>query len=690
METSSAFSGVVCSPSTFSLASKAEDGVWIVPKHGKVSFLFSIQRLFDVGIREIHDEFNFTEVLEKLEMRTRSRLSFSKVVPGLAVWKMLEGSHQEQKIFLQALAKDFILTVDELIQLCRSQTRICDVLGRLLHCVVGGSSSVFITLQFAASASIDEYMATRRCMDKYCMVNFEHPTGHYKLDLSNCAEFGIAQKLLLLDRWETGIAKRQERLVTSQNGLNTQVRNGRYASANLPVANIQEWMLPSVDILELDYVGGKRPSADSKPLPTSTFESVKARLYTSPLGIDARTEVLRMVAHLFCVSAKQLREFVGFCAHARERAELFVLMFFRLADVANEKVVRVRFEESVELHALMDRLGHVTLFPFIQPEQSMFHFDLSRFDQRLAAHLIVRLASKEDDGNLRNYGYVNANGTVDSLTLGVPRSWGEDVKSVPQGGSFRVTYQCAPEKRNFAFRQMLLKTYGLWPWSPPEEDVLWWASTTEAPPDVIEFLEFLVSRFDLIDEVFDVFDKATMGNTGNGQITLRKFEECFRTLGCNKFKTHDEKSRIIGIFRYLDKGGEGEISRHEWSALDALWTELQTTIRDFVSFLEMKFGESNDFLATAWRELDVDGDGELVAEEWSSITRLRFGYFGPTMVIFHFLDKDDEGFVSMDGFRALEKFQVSGWTRLLSLKRLVTLKRCTSKWIGKLRRDKSE
>merc|ERR1712048_1407903 len=114
----------------------------------------------------------------------------------------------------------------------------------------------------------------------------------------------------------------------------------------------------------------------------------------------------------------------------------------------NEKVFRVRFENQEELVQLRRRVGYATFFPFVQPEQSRFTLDLKCFDQRLAANIILQLASQERRDNLKDATYINEEGMVDPLPLGVPRSW-ESFERMPKTGQFQVQYMCAPEDRNF-------------------------------------------------------------------------------------------------------------------------------------------------------------------------------------------------------------------------------------------------
>eukprot|EP00928_Gymnodinium_smaydae_P033374 TRINITY_DN23921_c0_g2_i1.p1 TRINITY_DN23921_c0_g2~~TRINITY_DN23921_c0_g2_i1.p1 ORF type:complete len:414 (-),score=137.75 TRINITY_DN23921_c0_g2_i1:145-1386(-) len=342
------------------------------------------------------------------------------------------------------------------------------------------------------------------------------------------------------------------------------------------------------------------------------------------------------------------RQLLGIYKDDKPRAELFVLFFFLVSDIWNEKIFRVRFEDKAELARLQDRLGFATFFPYIQPEQVIMDLDFSNYDQRVAVCNIVNLANKENPANLRDVVYILPDGRQDPLALGIPRSW-ETLAKIPTAGKLKFTYVCSAEERNLALRKRMLSTYGFWecPITSADE-VRWWAALDEAPEVVLEFLEFLSSRFTNLTDAFTAID----GVGGNGNISLREFEEGFHELGCKKFEGPDETKQIHAIFRYLDPSGEGQVSLGEWLALDQIWNEIKLSLFEFVQFMERTFAGG---LAEAWQFIDDDGSGGITLEEWIAAIQ-EIGYFGPTTPIFNFLDKDDEGDVSYEEYVVLEAF----------------------------------
>jgi len=340
---------------------------------------------------------------------------------------------------------------------------------------------------------------------------------------------------------------------------------------------------------------------------------------------------------------------LGIFSEAATRIQVCVLFFNRVTDFYNEKVFRVRLEDPTEYYALCDKVGYVTFFPFIQPEQGVFRWDFSKHDQRLATNLFISLlVAKERRENAKEVHYFREDGTIDPLPLGIPRSW-EYFERMPKAGIFCVKYTCSPEDRRYNVRKDMFSKYGNWVCDKSEDEIDWWCDISDTPQDVLEFLTFLSRRFKTTKMAFEFID----GMDGNKVINLKEFMEGLHNMQFVKFSGKHEDERVKALFRYLDPSGEGQVSESEWEVLNFLWNEVQLSIREFVSFLERTLG---DDMNEAWHFFDEDGSGEIDADEWREATR-NVGYFGPVMPIFHFLDKDGEGSISADEFIVLEDFQ---------------------------------
>merc|ERR1712100_1005224 len=132
---------------------------------------------------------------------------------------------------------------------------------------------------------------------------------------------------------------------------------------------------------------------------------------------------LRMLSHRMFLKALQMREMLGIYRDVMQRENLYVMFIMQVVDMHNEKQFRVRFEDELQLQRLQDRLGYAGFFPFVQIEQTHFYFDFQRHDHRLAANALMQITAKEGWKNLTQYVYTHADGTVDPLPAGIPRSW---------------------------------------------------------------------------------------------------------------------------------------------------------------------------------------------------------------------------------------------------------------------------
>lgn len=634
-----------------------------LPTQGRLSFNFRVEKAYEKALLQGTGDLAFGAfVARRLEV-ARLAPTFRKVRPLLALFKSYEGHYQEQLVFLEALAKDFLLPYPCVAQLCRTRSLTPDILGRLLPCISGGAPARQLSLQL--STSMPDVVRILHQVHNFMIWNVENPTGHYRLDLSNAADHTVAERLAILDAWEISTKVKLGRADTSEKGNHSQVRNATYAEQDLDAKVISEWLLPEFGVLNLDYASSKRPAAGVAALDDVAWRNIlgllakagsqskDTPLRAEVLVVEGRLQALRQVSHLIYITSMQLRKLLGLFASDTVRAECFVLFFNRVADMHNEKLFRARFEHPKELHSLRVRLGHASTFPFIQPEQASFTFDLAKNDQRLVANILVQVARKEKfPSNLRNPKLVQKDGAVDEMALGVPASW-EALAKVPQEGVFSVSYECAPEDRAFPARRQLFETYGCWPAELEEDGVSWWSSSIDAPAPVREFLEFVISKYETVDEAWTAMES----ENETGKIPVKLFEEGFRKLKCRKFEGPSESTMIADIFRYLDPSGGGDISKREWAGLDRLLKDIKLSILEFVQFCDRSWpSKDQDRMTAAFRKLDADGKGTITKKEWVEVLH-GAGFFGPAVPIFCFIDKDDRGAVGAAAFDALAKYR---------------------------------
>ena len=349
IEPSVAMLSVACTVKGFAHSTKDAKGVYQVPEEGRLDMTFSIEE----GLQKAflgQDEIPFGEFVERHYSLTKLKPGFRKVVPLMAQWQSIDGNIGEQKVLLEALSQDFTVTYPQFELMAQSRVLFDETLCSLMHCIVGGNTARYLCMML--TPSLGAFLKNHKNTSALLRFNVENPTGHYCLDLENCSDHAVAERILLLDRWESGIAKRQGRVPVSQQGDYTRIRNHRHQNRQLPVARIEEWHLPSHDVFECDYISGRRPNDNVTEIDADIYDKLMIELGASGIEDIAKIEALRMVSHNMCVSAMQLREMMGFSANETIRAELFVVFILRVIDICNEKIFRVRFADAEEVGRL--------------------------------------------------------------------------------------------------------------------------------------------------------------------------------------------------------------------------------------------------------------------------------------------------------------------------------------------------
>jgi len=658
-----AFSGVAYTPTNasgkatgkpgpFSHPAKEVDGLRAVPVSGKLELVLDMQRCIEKAIYGLEDEDCdgfFTQYFEIV----RYQPGWKKAIPIFANLKMIQQSMLQQQVFLDSLAKDFCLTVPMLATICASNRLFAkDIVWRMMPCLPYDAASRF--LGHMTVPSFGDFLWTHQRMQALLNFNAGNPTGHYKLYLDNCCDYAVADRLCLLDRWESAIDSRSQYFDTSKWGNKSHFRNELHRGHPIikdDIASMAEWSIPESGELEFDYATNRRPKTKKATVSDSLWDHVLVALYDaqSTLGGSSLMQVVRRISHNISLTSMHMRKMLGYFKHAEERAECFVVFFFRIVDVCNAKMFSCRFSKQEEIVKLQERLGYASFFPFMQPENAHFSLDFSQNDQRVCANLLVNLACKEKRENLRNPQYYLPDGSVDPVfqKQGVPARW-QFLDKMPTQGRFVCHYVCAPEDRKYEPRRKAAETYGHYTVSTAEADVQWWTGLLEVPEDVLRLMEFIMSNYKNVDDVFNALD----GNDGNGEISFLEMLEGLGKIRFRKFEGRDERDRVMSVFRYLDPGGEGTISRKEWGILGQLKREFELTVREFVHFMVIAFGQD---LEQVWEILDPIGSGSLNLEQWNAAVE-DIGFFGPAEIIFALLDSSDDGDISYDEFSKLWEY----------------------------------
>jgi hypothetical protein len=551
--------------------------------------------------------------------------SFGKVAPLLAQWQSLKEKAGEQQLLLDALSRDFLLKFSYIHQFCRMRTSVVQVLTKLLPCMTGGPVQKFMALTIPKNLT-DFLIVYNSCKD-LLLFNSENATGSYDLNLGNPAGYAVAEAIMLLDSWQSVLARKRGLADRSKFGNWTCVRNCFYAHGE--IKSVLDWHLPSVDNVKFDFVSWRRPHQDAVTISPAHWDRILRMLFASSCRDKAKLTALLQVSAQFFVKVSQIRDLLNLFALPEHRTDVLVNWWTRIKDVQNMKMLRARVCHK-EWNELQRRLGSVSTLGFFQPEQTKFSFDLSLFEDRQAASAILHLGFRERRENFENPSLLQQDGSYFTFTAGVPSSW-EHIESLPAAGKLSFSFVCSADDRKMSLRRDLSKKYG--GWNVKEgigKEIIWWSQLDVVPQPVLNFLFYCMKEFK--NDAYNAF-VAIDGPGGNGQVSFIEMREAVETWGWGKFKSNPDLIRQV--FRYLDPDGGGEISLAEWGVMNQLFKELLLSILEFLDFIDRAFV---DFDA-AWNQLDADGSGGIDEEEWSDAVK-SIGFFGESEIIFHYLTND--------------------------------------------------
>lgn len=560
---------------------------------------------------------------ERYMASVRFMPSFRKVVPLLAQWQSLKGQPREQQLLLDALSHDFLLTFAHIHQFCRVRSRTVDVLSKLLPCMEGGPVQLYLAMTIPGK--LDDFLKVYNNCQRLFHFNPENPTARYRLDLGNTADYAVGESLVLIDRWEAVMARKKGCVDMSQRGNWSNFRNIMYQ--NHEIASVADFQLPSHDTIEFDFVSWRRPPPHARVLQDECWEQVMLMLTMSECKPDAKVKALSSISDQLFLKALQLRELLSAFEEAENHVEVMCLFLLRLGDPQNTKVVRARLNEA-ERKMITHRMGILTVYPFVQPEQYKFDSKLSIYEDRMAVALTFSFAVREGMHNIQELSLILPDGKHYPFLQGAPPSW-EKYEVVPTEGVFHCKYKCSPEDRRLAIRKEFAFKYAGWDSSGVDANTMWWSDLNEAPDPVLYFLYYCMKQFKDMDTPFRTI-------CGSGPMTLDMFKRQMASWGWDKFKKNP--TWVTQVFRYLDPDSGGEVTREEWGAVEQLFKELQLTILEFLQHLNRTFMGN---FGMAWDEIDADGSDSIDFEEWEEATKY-ICFFGAAVPIFYFLADDND------------------------------------------------
>lgn len=599
-----------------------------------------------------------------------------KKAPILLVKWMSSGNAEdisEQLLLLDALSRGFQFDYPLFSRLVASADYCSEeVLCRLMHTATITPAQKLLSMNMAKD--INARLRLHKACQNVLSLDPEAPTGRYKLQLKNPADYAVAESLLWLERWESAVAQKDGRGDLSVHGNWCNIRNCSHGGTHLQ--QLPEWHLHDWGVLTFDYVTWRRPPAQSKTMVLARHawqKLLRALVHLSALyprrdqgdqsggrkhsrlkaitavaGVLAanRLKALRSVASRLVLSCWQLRELLNIFGESRQRVDCLVFLYLRLADPENSKLLFSRVQDKAELEALSNRIGTMVTMPFYQPERSVFHLDLSLYQDRLATTQLLRLAIAERIENIKEESLTFPDQTNFHFESGIPRQWADE-KLQPQSGIFSFKYICSPDVANFSLRKELAKTYAGWRTEAKAEQVLRWTSISEVPPELRDFVFVCMKQLSNPDAIWKKINVK-----GQGNISLAEFRNGMEAFGLKKYIEDQELTKKL--FRQLDPDTNGEVSPKEWDAITQLYRDIRLCLLEFLQHIDRIF--LGDF-ERAWVELDENDDGVIEVREWKEAV-VSTGYYGPAMLIFNLAATDSKLISHADWLALLDFWQV--------------------------------
>eukprot|EP00435_Cladocopium_sp_Y103_P065856 s573_g27.t2 len=542
------------------------EGKWVVHPRGAVKLRFNVEKAMGKDLTQTWD---FSSLVSS---------HVQKQIQLLLQFWSLRCQIKEQTLFLNALSKDFFFDAPQILQLCCEREVATEVIWRLWHC--NGPGGHYLTL-LQGSPHLSAYVKVLRQSAQLLKFNPQNPSGHYSLDLANCSDFELGQRLLILDRWEALLrSELRQRDVGRRPGscIFDECFNGEELTTGL-----LNWRWHEKGILDLDYSSGKRLPEEEAPISEDKFRKLCQALLCSQLSPDAKVGALRPVSHHFNFSAFQLRSLCLQTASPSARAELFEIFLRRVVDIQNLKLVLETLEPS---HRHPFRLNQCMTFPYIQPEDYDFEFNLKYADHRLACLVVFKLCEAEGWSSIEEgASFASLGEDADSDEANFWRSSKEaSLDSLPPHGIFKGKYLgFLHGNRNMKCRRQLLESFGFWSAAGITEDQVCWCSRPhDAPPEIFKLVQWLMLRYPNVSKAFaQIIKKVPNGVQTSGCMTATEFDEAMAALKIQRLDEHG----VDAAYRYLTNN-EASLTQATWKKLDPFVVSLQLNAQDFTGFMQ--------------------------------------------------------------------------------------------------------
>eukprot|EP00930_Biecheleria_cincta_P016398 TRINITY_DN13353_c1_g1_i3.p1 TRINITY_DN13353_c1_g1~~TRINITY_DN13353_c1_g1_i3.p1 ORF type:complete len:1543 (-),score=251.14 TRINITY_DN13353_c1_g1_i3:233-4861(-) len=649
---------------------KRKKGIWQVPTSGHLKFELNFHDFLLQGEQDADCAHSL--VVERMFRKTRLSLHSERKI--LAVLAKIKGSpSQLSEELVQAVSRDFLLTADQVIALSLGPDPLRNVSAL--------SASLFDPgAMWQASGSFKTFealVALEREAHQIMTLNLENPTGSYMLNLSKVGDRSVAQRLMLLNRWQLHLWHAQNLIDGSQLGTGKCFRNVNL-DARPFVWTSEEWRIKLVGELSFYFVSLMRPKKNAEQVLPEMWGKLLIEIRqalgimkggSKRLSAQEVIWILRGISGTAWITCSQLRSLLCSFPKRADRKEVLSMWFLRCVDwPINSKLCEAKFN-TADWAELTESLGYLYLFPYFQPELSAYCFDLASGEQRRCLHLIIKLANSEHVSNVKQteVDWNGPNGLVphfEPFTAGIPMSW-DQYDFINTKGVVRLRYSCAVDHVNIKARKRLAATSGGWSNLPqnPQGSVEHWAVLNHIPNNVVRVIVFLIRNWKSIDAAFE-----NCNLDGDSSLNHREFVERLARVGCcrspkkkgaknepegENYDAEDpaQLEALSSVYRFLDSSNDGEISRNEFSVLRAVWKEIEQSMHELHKDIMYHY----ESLESAHMTADLNANGGLSKKEYYLLLA-RCDFDGPSEQIFMYLDRNANDEISKDEFMLLELY----------------------------------
>eukprot|EP00927_Polykrikos_kofoidii_P054092 TRINITY_DN48573_c0_g1_i1.p1 TRINITY_DN48573_c0_g1~~TRINITY_DN48573_c0_g1_i1.p1 ORF type:complete len:571 (-),score=94.89 TRINITY_DN48573_c0_g1_i1:216-1682(-) len=325
---------------------------------------------------------------------------------------------EQQLRFIHACSKDFGFNCEQVLQLCKDRPEIPRTIVLSLFSSVRGRTS---KLSLISSPPVSNWPAVVHELRGCLWFQEGNLTGHYALDLSKPADYTVAENCLIVNTWESEVARAQLMPDISQRGNYEMLRNETHNEVSFTYG--RDWGLPSRGLLRFDFSSVRRPLPNAQAMEAS--EVVK-HLKASRVSDEAKLRALRAISVRSYFTTQQFWQLMLCFPEGSERQDFFCAFHTRVVDRTRLLSPDFLYSNAIlrpqDRTTLCKRLGHLQLLNPLHPDGIKFVCNLLVYEERRILEFLVQLTTDEKGGKVLGSGNSEkyAQASVSWAIRGVP------------------------------------------------------------------------------------------------------------------------------------------------------------------------------------------------------------------------------------------------------------------------------